>query len=116
MSSLAQSLINNAAEPTLLERILRRCIHNSETNCLTWIGGRATQGKYGVTTVDGGPELTHRAAFFAANGSVPEGSIKHESSSIEIHHDCTNRLCCNPDHLFSVTRAEHAAIHAGKAA
>ncbi len=54
----------------------------------------------------------HRLAFLAAYGAIPEGSIKHESLSFEIHHTCQNRLCLGaPTHLVAITRNLHAEAH-----
>jgi HNH endonuclease len=105
----AQTLVDDAADPTTLELILRRCIQDGE--CLIWTGGRATQGGYGITWINGKPMLVHRAAFLAYYGDLPEGSLGHESSSVEIHHSCINRLCASPLHHTPLSRKQHNAEH-----
>lgn len=81
-----------AAEPELLARIHRRCIFDPETGCIVWTGAKSTQGRYGTLGFDGTVIYVHRAAYFAAHGHIPSGSLFHESDSVEIHHECGNRL------------------------
>lgn len=45
----------------------------------------------------------HRLAYLNAHGSIP---AKHE-----IHHECHNKWCINPDHLVALTSKEHKALH-----
>lgn len=58
---------------------------------------------------------SHRIAYIAKNGPIPEG--------FDVHHTCPvrNKRCCNPAHLEIRTPAEHARepghvanIHASK--
>lgn len=45
----------------------------------------------------------HRLVWEEANGLVPKG--------YSLHHTCTNRACCNIEHLQLMTKKEHAALH-----
>ena len=48
--------------------------------------------------------FAHVIMFEEKNGPLPEG--------YELHHDCRNRACCNPDHLQAYTHVDHMALHA----
>lgn len=43
----------------------------------------------------------HRTAYELFVGPIPEG--------LELHHQCRNRGCVNPDHLEPATRQENLA-------
>ena len=111
LTSAASTAVASAADPGLMERLLRRCTYDSKTSCLLWTGAQHTQGGYGLVFVDGKPVSAHRAAYQAYYGFVPKGSLKHESSSAEVHHTCGRRTCCSPDHLEVLSRGEHCAVH-----
>lgn len=102
-----------AADPALLARIYSRCTPDPETGCMLWTGALSSQGRYPTLGINGKVEYAHRQAYFALYGHLPQGSIRHESSSIELHHSCANPQCCNPQHLRPMTRRLHARTHAG---
>lgn len=58
--------------------------------CIDWQGGTNSTG-YGCAKVNGRTVLTHRVAWEAANGPIPDG--------MQIHHVCRNRLCQNVAHM-----------------
>lgn len=60
-----------------------------------WISDRAAHSN-GYTKIghDGRTELTHRFAYMAFVGPIPDG--------LQIDHLCSVRACCNPDHLEAV--------------
>lgn len=63
-------------------------------SCWEWNAGRTTAG-YGIVRIDRNPYYTHRVAYLALVGPIPDG--------LQIDHLCRNRACCNPDHLEPVT-------------
>ncbi len=59
-------------------------------SCWEWRGSSTTG--YGTFSLNGRPHLAHRIAWILHNGEPPGDSM--------ILHNCDNRLCCNPDHLY----------------
>ena len=90
------------ATTELQERILSRVTtedRGHDTPC--WVSDRAktTRGPYTKIGVSGRTLLTHRAAYEAWVGPIPDG--------LQLDHLCRVTLCCNPDHLEPVTCREN---------
>jgi len=96
---------------------LRSRVEVDEFGCWNFTGGlsNTTPGKgYGRMSINGRMHYTHRIAYEALVGPVPEG--------LDLDHLCRNRKCCNPEHLEPVTRRENlmrgdtlaAAHHEGR--
>lgn len=84
-------------------RIMRRVLVDVDTGCWLWTGALNLWG-YGVIgdgTREDNNSLVHRAAYEEFVGPIPDG--------LDLDHLCRNRMCCNPDHLEPVTRAENVA-------
>lgn len=114
LSPTVDDLVSLASDPTTLRRILNNC--EADGSCLIWKGGTSTRGGYPYM---GNSRYAHREAYKAFRGDLEDGSILHESHSVELHHRCnsggdkTKRRCCNPLHLEPVTRNHHNRIHSG---
>jgi hypothetical protein len=85
----------------LQQRVRSRSV---ETDCgyatPCWISNRAKQGNgYTKMGLCGDTLLTHRVAYEAFVGSIPDG--------MQIDHLCRQRACCNPEHLEPVTCREN---------
>lgn len=82
-----------------IARVLDRLAEDSETGCWVWSGAVGTHG-YGVIGLGArhqGTGLTHRVAYEAFVGAVPDG--------LHLDHLCRNKLCANPWHLDPVPQA-----------
>jgi hypothetical protein len=92
-----RGLLIKLIRPDLQERILSRVDIRDEgykTPC--WISNRAAQPNgYTKIGINGVTWLTHRAAYTAFVGPIPDG--------LELDHLCRNVACCNPGHLEPVT-------------
>ena len=73
------------------------------SGCWTWLHGIHPNG-YGYVGRGSERRYAHRAYYEAARGPLPPG--------VEIHHECRNKSCVNPDHLKPLTPSEHTLTHA----
>lgn len=65
-----------------------------------WERQRAcNSGGYGTVVVNRVVWATHRLFYETFKGPIPEGLV--------VDHLCSNRRCCNPDHLEAVTEQEN---------
>lgn len=74
----------------LQQRLLKR-VRRLMTGCWIWTGSTKPNG-YGNINVAGKTLMTHRAAWLAFKGEIPNG--------MQVCHHCDTPACVNPDHLF----------------
>ena len=66
--------------------------------CMVWKYGLNGDG-YGILTIDGKQELTHRVAFIQTRGRIHEGK--------QVNHLCNRPYCVQPSHLYSGTTQDN---------
>ena len=93
-------------DPRLPQSFWDRVEPEPNTGCWLWMS--YTSDGYGRTTISGKFKLTHRIAFEAIFGPVPDGLV--------LDHLCRVRSCVNPSHLEIVTHRENILRGEGLAA
>lgn len=84
--------------PTPEERFWSCVDKDGPGGCWIWTGALTGAG-YGQFGGGGKKSYTHRWAYQAHVGPIPDG--------LELDHLCRVRACCNPDHLEPVTHEEN---------
>lgn len=82
----------------LTDRFWSKVTKDEATDCWLWTGALNSRG-YGCWGVQGVSHLTHRLAYEALVGPIPD--------RLTLDHLCRVKACCNPAHLEPVTAAEN---------
>lgn len=88
-----------ARTPNDLDKLWSQIVKD---DCWIWTGCVNKKSGYGSFSYQNKPHNTHVFVYELLVGPVPEGR--------ELHHNCRNRRCCNPNHLEPLTRSEHRKL------
>ena len=83
-----------------VERFWAQVDRNGDPDaCWEWLGRK--QKGYGRVKVAARTESAHRIAYELTVGKLEPG--------MHVVHTCSNKSCCNPNHLWAGTKAEFMA-------
>ena len=83
-----------------MDRFWSKIKRGGPDECWEWQAHINKDG-YGMISVDGVVERSHRMSWKLTNGDIPKVMC--------ILHSCDNPRCCNPSHLFLGTQKDNVA-------
>lgn len=86
-------------DPRLPERFWLKVSPEPNSGCWLWLGANSGTGGYGKFWFEGKDRYSHRHAYEALIGPVPE--------HLDLDHLCRVTSCCNPLHLEAVPHVEN---------
>jgi hypothetical protein len=83
--------------PCLPDRFWKYVAFSLGSDCWIWIGPRSSSYKlwYPVFAINGFHFKSHRIMYQMTHGRI--------TRKLEVHHECRNTMCVNPNHLKAVT-------------
>jgi DNA-binding transcriptional regulator YiaG len=87
--------------PKDIERFWSKVDIRSDGECWNWKAGKFTEG-YGEFHINHVVLRANRVAYVISHGTIP--------NDFHVHHICSNKGCCNPNHLQALTRSEHEIV------
>lgn len=84
-----------------LQAKIKSNIRPDSDGCWIWQKSFGSHGYGNIGTGGNRVEAAHRVALEVFKGQIPNGLLAL--------HECGNRKCCNPEHLYAGTREQNVA-------